>query len=162
MHYALDLDIRPCTERDMDAVLVLATEYEYSKYQAEEDNLKSPSEDSDGWNECAKTVESSMLRGCDIYVAVEKEKVVGFVAGYTDDYFKGYGILYSLYVQRGYRNMGIGSALLDEIECYFAKQNCRKMQAMIDPDDEDALEFSRRQGYYESYLTMKKSIRKNR
>lgn len=107
MSNSVDFFIRLCLEQDKDVITELAAEYEFSTYQVDDTRPISPSEDPTGWT-TARNVASSMLQNCEIYVAVEDNSIVGFVAGDVDDGLR-YGHLYILYVRRDFRHRGIGA-----------------------------------------------------
>lgn len=80
------------------------------------------------------------------YVAVEGDRVVGYIAGHLSTRFECQGELQYLYVAPAHRRKGVASALLDALAAWFARQGASRVCVDVEPENAPARSFYRRHG----------------
>jgi len=92
-------------------------------------------------------VEKKLTRDPDLFLVAEEEgQVVGVIMGAWDG---RRGWLHHLAVAEGYRNRGIGTALLLEVETRLKAKGCLKVNLLIRRNNPDARRLYERLGYQE-------------
>ena len=85
-----------------------------------------------------------------MYLAMDDGIIVGLVAGYVEEKDEEdkltnrcpiRGVVSELVVDRSYRNSGIGSLLMDAIECYLKEQKCEYIVVNVFEPNADAYRF---------------------
>lgn len=76
------------------------------------------------------------IADAEVYVAVEKDRIVGFIGLGADGYIEG------IFVERSYRSKGIGKQLLD-----FVKEKYNSLSLHVYRDNARAVAFYRREGF---------------
>jgi ribosomal protein S18 acetylase RimI-like enzyme len=84
-------------------------------------------------------------------VAEEQGRVVGAVLGGYDG---RRGIVYHLAVRPEARRQGWGAALMAELEARLRTRGCLKYYLLVTPENLQAVEFYRRQGWSEMDMTL--------
>lgn len=151
----IELKILRCdTDALMDQAIHLVRAYEISALEPNSPGLASELVGEKSWAAAANTIKGDV-----VYLAMVDNSAVGLVCGGADEDVLRYGHLMYLYVMPAHRHKGIGTALLEKMEQYFAEKKCRRIKIAVSPHEEDALPFLRKQGYYHSYIAMKKRIK---
>lgn len=100
-----------------------------------------------------------------VFVACEKDRMVGFVAGVigdqeeTDRIAEGEnkpGFLLELFVEEDCRKFGVGSKLVEQLEKYFKQQFCTRVFLEVDSRNQSVMKFYNKIGYDEKRITLKK------
>lgn len=118
------------------------------------------------WNSCQIVVRKSdefqelkkiLVLNPDIFlVVVESQKIIGSVIG-TWDGRRGW--INHLAVSAEKRNLGIGTALLKEVENRLASKGCTKINLTILPNNQEVITFYKAEGYLEEQVVfMSKKI----
>jgi ribosomal protein S18 acetylase RimI-like enzyme len=81
------------------------------------------------------------------YLAFEKEIACGLVACATDEQDPRRGYVLSMWVDPGYRRVGVGSALIDGIKAWASGRGMRELQLMVTSANPGAIRFYRRLGF---------------
>jgi ribosomal protein S18 acetylase RimI-like enzyme len=81
-----------------------------------------------------------------IYVAVENDSVVGYVAGHLTRRYECDGELQWIYVAAEHRRRRVGSELVRLLASWFATQNASRICVNVAPDNAGAQNFYARQG----------------
>jgi len=103
-------------------------------------------------------VAKKLERDPDLFLVAEEESVViGVIMGAWDG---RRGWLHHLAVHRDWRNRGIGTALLAEVEQRLKAKGCLKVNLMVRRDNPEALRLYARLGYQsmDSILLMGKEL----
>lgn len=80
----------------------------------------------------------------DLFLVAEKDgDIIAAVLGGFDG---RRGIVYHLAVQRGYRRMGIGSAMMEELEGRLQSKGCLKYYLLVTMDNQVAIDFYQEMG----------------
>jgi ribosomal protein S18 acetylase RimI-like enzyme len=77
-------------------------------------------------------------------IAVSDGKIVGTVIGGFDG---RRGLIYHLAVDESHRQHGIGSILMDEIECRLREKGCLKTYLLVTKENESAMRFYEKRGW---------------
>lgn len=97
---------------------------------------------SDTPDEIAKKV----LRDPDLFLVAENDgHIIGSVLGGYDG---RRGLLYHLAVAKDFRQHGVGSQLLDEVEARLRAKGCLKCYLMIAPDNSEVEGFYEKRGWH--------------
>lgn len=113
-----------------------------------------------------------MLQDClsqqgKIFVAIEENKVIGFIAGFVQSYddrdkldysCPKKGIVAELIVKKGIRSRGCGRALLTEMENFFKSIKCEYVQIDVFAYNDIAKHFYHKNNYEERMLSMFKKL----
>jgi len=77
-------------------------------------------------------------------VAASDEKIIGSVIGGFDG---RRGLIYHLAVEQGYREQGIGSQLMDEVENRLRLKGCIKSYLLVTRENESAMRLYEKRGW---------------
>ena len=82
----------------------------------------------------------------DLFIVAENEegKIIGAVMAGFDG---RRGLIYHLAVAPEYRERGLGTALMDEIEARLRAKGCLRAYLMVVPSEEEVLAFYRKRGW---------------
>ena len=98
-----------------------------------------------GRSDTLKEIEKKVARDPDLFLVAECEgSIIGSVIGGFDG---RRGIIYHLAVDAGFRGMGIGSRLMDEVESRLHLKGCLKCYLLVTADNPEAEEYYRRRGW---------------
>ena len=102
-----------------------------------------------------------------IFVAEEKDQIIGFIQGVIIEHRKGADIFYDLthnpskegwvvllFVKSEYRGSGTGKQLLDEIKNYFISKNCTSIRLLVLSDNKHAVAVYEKNGFMRHDLEM--------
>jgi ribosomal protein S18 acetylase RimI-like enzyme len=81
-----------------------------------------------------------------IYVAVEGETLVGYIAGHLTQRYACDGELQWIYVRPDHRGSGVAAELLRMLASWFAEQKAKKICVDVDPENAVARRFYTRHG----------------
>ena len=81
-----------------------------------------------------------------MYVALEQDQIVGYIAGHLSIRFDCGGELQYLYVARNQRRRGAASALLRALANWFVEQGARRICVDVGPENRPARSFYRQHG----------------
>lgn len=102
-----------------------------------------------------------------IFVAEEKDQIIGFIQGVIIEHKKGADTFYDLthnpskegwvgllFVKPEYRGCNIGQNLLNEIKNYFKSKNCTSMKLLVLSDNKHAIAVYEKNGFMRHDLEM--------
>lgn len=102
-----------------------------------------------------------------IFVAEEKDQIIGFIQGVIIEHRKVADIFYDLthnpskegwvgllFVKSEYRGSGTGKQLLDEIKNYFISKNCTSIRLLVLSDNKHAVAVYEKNGFMRHDLEM--------
>lgn len=102
-----------------------------------------------------------------IFVAEEKDQIIGFIQGVIIEHKKGADTFYDLthnpskegwvgllFVKSEYRGSGTGKQLLDEIKNYFISKNCTSIRLLVLSDNKHAVAVYEKNGFMRHDLEM--------
>ena len=102
-----------------------------------------------------------------IFVAEEKDQIIGFIQGVIIEHRKGEDDFYDLthksskegwvgllFVKPEYRGRNIGQNLLSEIKKYFKSKNCTSMKLLVLSDNKHAIAVYEKNGFMRHDLEM--------
>jgi ribosomal protein S18 acetylase RimI-like enzyme len=90
-------------------------------------------------------IQKKLQRDPDLFLVAEDEgKMVGTVIGGFDG---RRGLIYHLAVDEAYRQKGLGSLLMDEVERRLKAKGCIKCYLMVTGDNDNAMRFYERRGW---------------
>jgi len=93
----------------------------------------------------ASEVEKKLQRDPDLFLVAEQEgRIIGTVLGGFDG---RRGMIYHLAVVREYRQLGLGTALMDEVERRLKEKGCIRSYLMVTRDNPGALDFYSHRGW---------------
>jgi ribosomal protein S18 acetylase RimI-like enzyme len=99
-----------------------------------------------GRSDVPKEIERKTLRDPDLFLVAEKDgQIIGSVIGGYDG---RRGLIYHLAVAREFRQHGVGSQLLDEVETRLCGKGCLKCYLMVTPDNPEAERFYEKRGWH--------------
>lgn len=84
-----------------------------------------------------------------MYLAVEGDRIAGYIAGHLTGRFDCHGELQYLYVARDHRRRGAASTLLKALAQWFVEQDARRICVDVVPENAPARSFYRRHGAVE-------------
>jgi len=100
-----------------------------------------------GRSDSRAEIEKKISRDPDLFLIAESDgSIVGSVIGGFDG---RRGLIYHLAVAKGFREQGIGSGLLSEVESRLRAKGCLKSYLMVTPDNEDAAQYYERHGWHQ-------------
>jgi ribosomal protein S18 acetylase RimI-like enzyme len=158
--------IRPYLSGDRDALEALAEDY--AQYFVDIDPLKR-SRKMPGYARVLveKMIEAAEAKSGVIFVAEDSRKVVGFIAGVLEQStpeqeldsvpFKS-GRVIELFVPAESRRRGLGTALMQKIEAYFADLGCDSMRLEVFEPNHLAHDFYLKLGYHDRVIDMLKEL----
>lgn len=102
-----------------------------------------------------------------IFVAEEKDQIIGFIQGVIIEHKKGADTFYDLthnpskegwigllFVKPEYRGGGTGQQLLDEMKKYFISKNCTSIRLLVLSDNKHAVAVYEKNGFIRHDLEM--------
>lgn len=102
-----------------------------------------------------------------IFVAEEKDQIIGFIQGVIIEHEKGADTFYDLthnpskegwvgllFVKPEYRESGTGQQLLDEMKNYFISKNCTSIRLLVLSDNKHAIAVYEKNGFMRHDLEM--------
>lgn len=97
--------------------------------------------------------------GVKILIAIENDKIVGFIRGElmaNSKLFDGalYGYISDIYVEEDYRGLNIADELLREIICWFKDSEICTIRLNVNPQNYRAIGFYQRYGFEEVNKTL--------
>ena len=99
-----------------------------------------------GRSDIRAEIEKKIARDPDLFLIAEiDENIVGSVIGGFDG---RRGLIYHLAVAKAFRERGIGSQLLNEVEARLRAKGCLKSYLMVTPDNEEAAHYYERHGWH--------------
>jgi ribosomal protein S18 acetylase RimI-like enzyme len=99
-----------------------------------------------GRSDTRAEIEKKIARDPDLFLVAEiDEIIVGSVIGGFDG---RRGLIYHLAVAKAFRERGIGSQLLHEVEARLRAKGCLKSYLMVTPDNEEAAHYYERHGWH--------------
>ena len=105
---------------------------------------------------------SDLIKTQFVIVAILKEEIVGYLAGsiYQDDTYSFYegitGEIENMFVREKYRKLGVGTKLLNSFFDWCKRKNVKRCFVTALPDNKNAMEFYKNNGFENSTITMKK------
>jgi len=98
-----------------------------------------------GRSDSRDEVEKKIARDPDLFLVAESEgKIIGSVIGGFDG---RRGMIYHLAVASGFRGMGIGSRLMDELESRLRSKGCLKCYLLVALDNSEAESYYQHRGW---------------
>jgi len=99
-----------------------------------------------GRSDTPAEIEKKIARDPDLFLVAEiEENIVGSVIGGFDG---RRGLIYHLAVANAFREQGIGSQLLNEVETKLRAKGCLKSYLMVTPDNMGAAQYYERHGWH--------------
>ncbi len=96
-------------------------------------------------SDSAGEVEKKLQRDPDLFLVAEQDgRIIGTVMGGFDG---RRGMIYHLAVEREYRQLGLGTALMDEVEVRLKEKGCLRSYLLVTHDNPSALDFYSRRGW---------------
>jgi ribosomal protein S18 acetylase RimI-like enzyme len=93
----------------------------------------------------ATEIEKKLQRDPDLFLVAERDgRLVGTVLGGFDG---RRGMIYHLAVEAACREMGIGAALMEEVERRLHARGCLRSYLLVTTDNQDAMRFYERRGW---------------
>jgi ribosomal protein S18 acetylase RimI-like enzyme len=101
------------------------------------------------------------------YVAVEDDRVIGFIVGVLEEQSKMsllgatpaiMGRITELYIDERYRKQGVGSQLMQAVERYFTEKQCEYIWVEVFVPNRIAHEFYKKFGYCDRDIDMIKKL----
>ena len=97
-----------------------------------------------------------------VFVAIDDEKIVGYLAGTVDTkisyILKPISELDNFYIEESYRRCGIGSMLVDEFKRYCKSNGIDEMKVTASASNFYAIEFYKKNGFNDFEITLKTTI----
>jgi N-acetylglutamate synthase len=99
-----------------------------------------------GRSDTPEEIEKKVGRDPDLFLVAEADgSIVGSVIGGYDG---RRGLIYHLAVAKDFRQLGVGSQLLDEVEARLRAKGCLKCYLMVTPDNPEAGCFYEKRGWH--------------
>jgi ribosomal protein S18 acetylase RimI-like enzyme len=96
-------------------------------------------------SDSAAEIEKKLQRDLDLFLVAESDgRIIGTVLGGFDG---RRGMIYHLAVVQGYRQLGLGTALMDEVEHRLKAKGCIRSYLMVTRDNPWALDFYSHRGW---------------
>jgi ribosomal protein S18 acetylase RimI-like enzyme len=96
-------------------------------------------------SDSAEEIEKKLSRDPDLFLVAEHDgRIIGTVMGGFDG---RRGMIYHLAVVREYRQFGLGTALMDEVERRLKERGCLRSYLLVTRDNPSALDFYSRRGW---------------
>ncbi len=160
------MEIKEIESKDFESVKNLLVELQEYVIQIDKYNLNIIS------SEYREKYFTYMLEDCNsqqgkIFVAVEENNIIGFIAGFVQNYddrdkldytCPKKGIVAELIVSKKVRSKGCGMLLLNKIEEYFKSIKCEYAQIDVFAYNEIAKNFYHKNNYKERMLTLFKKL----
>ena len=98
-----------------------------------------------GRSDTPAEIEKKVARDPDLFLVAEAEdRIVGSVIGGYDG---RRGIIYHLAVSAAFRNQGIGSRLMEEVEARLRDKGCLKSYLLVTEDNQEVESYYRSRGW---------------
>lgn len=98
-----------------------------------------------GRSDAPGEIEKKISRDPDLFLVAESQnRIIGSVMGGYDG---RRGLLYHLAVSGSFRNQGIGSRLIDEVESRLRAKGCLKCYLLVTQDNPQAEKYYRNRGW---------------
>lgn len=98
-----------------------------------------------GRSDTLAEIEKKVSRDPDLFLVAESDRrIVGSVVGGFDG---RRGLIYHLAVDAGFRGIGIGSRLMDEVESRLRRKGCLKSYLLVTDDNPEAEEYYLNRGW---------------
>lgn len=98
-----------------------------------------------GRSDSAEEIEKKLRRDPDLFLVAESDgRIIGTVMGGFDG---RRGMIYHLAVVRDQRQLGLGTALMDEVERRLKEKGCLRSYLMVTRDNPGVLDFYSRRGW---------------
>ena len=92
-----------------------------------------------GRSDTPAEIEKKLQRDPDLFLVAEADgKIIGSVIGGYDG---RRGLIYHLAVSASFRELGIGSRLMDEVETRLRSKGCLKCYLLVTTDNPEAMQF---------------------
>lgn len=105
---------------------------------------------------------NNMLNNEIVYIALDKDKVVGYLAGSINiqgSYVtKSLAEIDNMFVLEQYRKYGIGTKLINEFKGYCSQNKIEELKVTASAKNKNAIEFYTRNGFNEFEITLKQKI----
>ena len=99
-----------------------------------------------GRSDTLAEIEKKVSRDPDLFLVAESDGcIIGSVIGGFDG---RRGLIYHLAVAASFREVGIGSRLMDEVEARLRAKGCLKCYLMVLPDNTELENYYRRRGWH--------------
>jgi len=99
-----------------------------------------------GRSDTPAEIQKKLSRDPDLFlVAEENGRVIGTIIGGYDG---RRGLIYHLAVHKDFRQKGLGSRLLAEVEARLRAKGCLKCYLMVTPDNPEAEHFYQKRGWH--------------
>lgn len=96
-------------------------------------------------SDSASEIEKKLQRDPDLFLVAERDgRIIGTVMGGFDG---RRGMIYHLAVVPEYRKLGLGTALMDEVERRLKEKGCIRSYLMVTRDNPNAVDFYSRRGW---------------
>ena len=90
-------------------------------------------------------IEKKLRRDPDLFLVAEADgRIVGAVMGGYDG---RRGLIYHLAVDVSFRGQGVGSRLMDEVECRLRAKGCIRSYLLVTTDNGEAMHFYEKRGW---------------
>ncbi len=95
------------------------------------------------------------------YIAVEKNKIIGYAAGGIEKLpafykFRKRGHLFSIFIKKNYRGRGIGKKLMQKVNGWFSKNNIEYKVLFVFPRNRNSHKIYKHVGYEDVAIIMRK------
>ncbi len=98
-----------------------------------------------GTSDAPAEIEKKLQRDPDLFLVAESDgELIGTVIGGFDG---RRGFIYHLAVEAAYRQRGIGSRLMDEVEARLRARGCVRCYLFVTPDNHEAMHYYERHGW---------------
>jgi len=99
-----------------------------------------------GRSDAPEEIEKKIARDPDLFLVAEADgNIIGSVMGGYDG---RRGLLYHLATAKEFRQQGVGSQLLDEVETRLRDKGCLKCYLMVTPDNSEVESFYEKRGWH--------------
>lgn len=99
-----------------------------------------------GRSDAPEEIAKKISRDPDLFLVAEEDgRVIGSVVGGYDG---RRGLLYHLAVEKDFRQRGVGSQLLDEVEARLRSKGCLKCYLMVTLDNPEVERFYQKRGWH--------------
>ena len=149
---------------------IIKMQFDLQKYFSEIDQThesQSYKDIDDAHHYMQKMIDDAKDMDGKIFVAEEKNQIIGFIQGVIIEHKKGADIFYDLthnpskegwvgllFVKPEYRGSGIGQQLLDEMKNYFISKNCTSIRLLVLSDNKHAIAVYEKNGFMRHDLEM--------
>lgn len=105
---------------------------------------------------------NNMLNNEIVYIALDKDKVVGYLAGSINiqgSYVtKSLAEIDNMFILEEYRKYGIGTKLISEFKSYCFKNKIEELKVTASAKNKNAIEFYMKNGFNEFEITLKQKV----